>query len=174
MRLRSARALHESAGGIGESAERGRRGDWRSMEGVAAQWMDGNAAACVGWWQVTLRDAGNWALFALAIVVVAFTLLYVFRSSDGWKHNRVGGVYLAKSIVLLQISASVLSSSEYWGRDIVRLVVYSVDIVAYLWMMKSLPREQRNDRLRRRRDRGDELPARPAHNARYAVGHSIG
>ncbi|OZE39115.1 hypothetical protein CH278_02200 [Rhodococcus sp. 05-2254-5] len=102
---------------------------------------------------MTLRDVGNWALFALAIVVVAFTLLYAIRSSDGWKHNRVGRVYLAKSIVLsivlIQISLSVIYKSDYWNRDTIRLIVYGSGIVAYLWMMKSLLREQREDRRSR-------------------------
>lgn len=102
---------------------------------------------------MTLRDVGDWALFALAIVVVAFTLIYAIRSSDGWKHNRVGRVYLAKSvvlsIVLVQISASVIYQSDYWNRDTIRLIVYGSGIAAYLWMMKSLLREQREDRRSR-------------------------
>ncbi|MGV8875509.1 MAG: putative phage holin [Rhodococcus sp. (in: high G+C Gram-positive bacteria)] len=111
--------------------------------------MDRHAAAGLGW-QMTLREVGDWALFTLAVVVNAFTLLYLFGSSDGWRHNRVGRVYLAKSVVLsvvlIQISLSVIYKSDYWNRDTVRLIVYSAGIAAYLWMMKSLLREQREDR----------------------------
>lgn len=104
---------------------------------------------------MNLREFGNWSLFVLAIVVVIFTLLYLFRSVDGWRHNRVGRVYLVKSIVLsvvlVQISFSVIYKSDYLGRDVIRAFIYPAGAVAYLWMMKSLLREQRDDRARRRK-----------------------
>ena len=106
---------------------------------------------------MTLRDFGNWSLFALAVVVVAFTLLYLIRSSDGWRYNRVGRVYLVKSlvlsVVLVQISFSVLYQSDYWYRDTFRALIYPAGVVAYLWMMRSLWREQREKRIARRNRR---------------------
>lgn len=103
---------------------------------------------------MTLREFGNWSLFVLAVVVVVFTLIYLFRSP--WFTNRVGIVYLVKSlvlsIVLVQISFSVIYQSDYWGRDTFRAFIYPLGVVAYLWMMKSLLREQREDRARRRRE----------------------
>lgn len=105
---------------------------------------------------MTLREFGNWSLFVLAVVQVSFTLLYLVRSSDGWRHNRVGRVYLVKSlvlsVVLVQISFSVIYKSDYWNRDTFRALIYPMGVVAYLWMMKSLLREQREDRARRRRE----------------------
>lgn len=104
---------------------------------------------------MTLREFGNWSLFVLAVVQISFTLLYLFRSYDGWRHNRVGRVYLVKSLVmsfvLAQISFSVIYESDYWNRDTFRAFIYPAGVVAYLWMMRSLLREQREDRAERRR-----------------------
>ncbi|ORI13415.1 hypothetical protein [Rhodococcus sp. 1168] len=106
---------------------------------------------------MTLHEFGDWSLFALAIVVVAFTLLYLTRSQGGWKYNRVGRVYLVKSMVLsfvlVQISLSVIYQSDYWSRDAVRALLYPAGVIAYLWMMRSLWREQLETRRVKREGR---------------------
>lgn len=99
---------------------------------------------------MTLRLAGDYTLFVLAIVVCTFTALYFARSWFRKKKNRVGNIYMAKSIflsmVLIQVSASVIYKSDYWNRDYIRLVVYGVGVVAYVVMIVSLIREQNRDR----------------------------
>ena len=63
-----------------------------------------------------------------------------------------GNWSLVLSVVLVQISFSVIYQSDYWGRDSFRAFIYPTGVVAYLWMMWSLLREQREDRARRRRE----------------------
>lgn len=99
---------------------------------------------------MTLRQAGDYTLFALAIVVCIFTVLYFARSWYRKKKNRIGNIYLAKSIflsmVLIQVSASVIYRSDYWNRDYIRIIVYGVGVIAYVVMVVSLIREQNRDR----------------------------
>ena len=99
---------------------------------------------------MTLRQLGDYTLFALAVVVCLFTALYFARSWYRKKKNRVGNIYMAKSVflslVLVQVSASVIYKSDYWNRDYIRLIVYGVGVVAYIVMLVSLWREQNRDR----------------------------
>ena len=112
---------------------------------------------------MTLRHAGDYTLFALAIVVCLFTAVYFARSWFRKKKNRVGNIYMAKSVflsmVLVQVSASVIYKSDYWNRDYIRLIVYGVGVVAYIVMIGSLIREQNRDRehARQLQARYDEL-----------------
>lgn len=99
-----------------------------------------------------MRDAANVALLVLAVMVVAFTLLYVIRSP--WERNRVGRIYAAKSIVLAlvlaQISVSSWVSLEYPGRQPIRLTIYTLGALVYVPMLWSLWREQQEDRRQHR------------------------
>lgn len=99
---------------------------------------------------MTLRQLGDYTLFALAIVVCLFTAVYFARSWFRKVRNRVGNIYMAKSvflsIVLVQVSASVLYKSDYWNRDYIRLIVYGIGVLAYIVMLVSLIREQNQDR----------------------------
>lgn len=98
-----------------------------------------------------MKDAANLALLALSVLVTCFTLLYLVRSP--WWRNRVGVIYAAKSTilsaVLIQITVSSLVSTEYSGRQPIRLAIYTLGALAYLPMIWSLAREQAEDRRRR-------------------------
>lgn len=98
-----------------------------------------------------MKDAANLALLALSVLVTCFTLLYLIRSP--WWRNRVGVIYAAKSTilsaVLIQITLSSLISTEYPGRQPIRLAIYTLGALAYLPMIWSLAREQAEDRRRR-------------------------
>lgn len=98
-----------------------------------------------------MKDAANLALLALSVLVTCFTLLYLVRSP--WWRNRVGVIYAAKSTilsaVLIQITLSSLVSTEYPGRQPIRLAIYTLGAIAYLPMIWSLAREQAEDRRRR-------------------------
>lgn len=102
-----------------------------------------------------MKDLGDWALVSLTGIQVIFTLVYGFRSP--WKTNRVGRVFLAKSvvlsIVLLQVSASVIWGVEYPFRVPIRTTIYWCGALAYVVMLVQLIREQQEDRARRRRER---------------------
>lgn len=99
-----------------------------------------------------MKDAANWSLFVLALMVSLFTLLYVFRSP--WWRNTVGKIYLAKSIVLslvlVQITVASLVSTEYPGRQYIRLGIYVLGALVYVPMIWSLVRQQNHDRRARR------------------------
>ncbi|MBM4489492.1 hypothetical protein GS935_20375 [Rhodococcus hoagii] len=101
-----------------------------------------------------VKDAANIALLVLAIMVAAFTLLYVIRSP--WERNRVGRIYAAKSIVLAlvlaQISVSSWVSLDYPGRQPIRLVIYTLGAIVYAPMLWALWREQQEDRRRHREE----------------------
>lgn len=98
-----------------------------------------------------MKDAANLALLSLSVLVTCFTLLYLIRSP--WWRNRVGVIYAAKSTilsaVLIQITLSSLISTEYPGRQPIRLAIYTLGALAYLPMIWSLAREQTEDRRRR-------------------------
>lgn len=98
-----------------------------------------------------MKDAANLALLSLSVLVTCFTLLYIVRSP--WWRNRVGVIYAAKSTilsaVLIQITLSSLISTEYPGRQPIRLAIYTLGALAYLPMIWSLAREQAEDRRRR-------------------------
>ncbi|MFF1946895.1 hypothetical protein ACFVWF_32680 [Rhodococcus qingshengii] len=98
-----------------------------------------------------MKDAANLALLSLSVLVTCFTLLYLVRSP--WWRNRVGVIYAAKSTilsaVLIQITLSSLVSTEYPGRQPIRLAIYTLGALAYLPMIWSLAREQAEDRRRR-------------------------
>lgn len=99
-----------------------------------------------------MKFAANWSLLALTIMVTTFTLLYFFRSP--WWRNRIGKIYLVKSVVLslvlLQITMAVIVSADYTYRQPIRLSIYVLGVLVYVPMIWSLVREQNADRRRRR------------------------
>lgn len=94
----------------------------------------------------------NVALIAVAALTTAFALLYATRSR--WWVNRVGKVYLAKSLilalVLIQAVVSVWWQDDYPGRQVIRFAIYSAGAIAYVSMLIALRREQRRDRREQR------------------------
>lgn len=101
-----------------------------------------------------LKFAADCVLAVLAVMVVGFTALYVTRSP--WWRNRIGKIYLAKSLVLslvlIQITISTWVSLEYPLRQPFRLTIYTLGVVAYVPMAWSLWREQQEDRRRHREE----------------------
>lgn len=102
-----------------------------------------------------MKNAADWALLIFAILVFCFCLTYAFRSP--WWTNRIGKIYLVKSgilsLVLIQITLATWLSTEYTGRQALRLFIYSLGIVSYLVLEWALIREQNEDRRRKREER---------------------
>lgn len=88
------------------------------------------------------------ALTLMATAVVLFTILYGYRSA--WNTNRIGKVFLVKSVllslVLVQVAVSVWTNSDYPFRDEIRLLIYASGFVAFVAMIRTLWREQQRDR----------------------------
>ncbi|OBK00053.1 hypothetical protein A5746_20940 [Mycolicibacterium conceptionense] len=103
------------------------------------------------WFDVDYAINANIALLCIAVLTVVFAGLYASRSR--WWANRIGKIYLAKSLilalVLVQAVVSVWWQDDYPGRQIIRFVIYSLGAVAYVSMLVSLWREQQRDRRRR-------------------------
>lgn len=115
--------------------------------------MVGVAATIISdiWVDMDYELAANVSLIYIAILTVAFAALYGCRSK--WWTNRIGKVYLAKSVilalVLVQAVLSVWWQDDYPGRQVIRFVIYSLGAVVYVPMLVSLWREQQRDRKRR-------------------------
>ena len=103
------------------------------------------------WVDLDYRIAANVSLVYIAVLTTVFTVLYLVRSR--WWTNRIGRVYLAKSVVmslvLLQIVVAVWLDTDYPGRQHIRFVIYTLGAAVYLPMLISLWREQQRDRRRR-------------------------
>ncbi|MHA4848573.1 putative phage holin [Rhodococcus sp. MSC1_016] len=99
-----------------------------------------------------MKNVADWTLLVFAGLVGCFALTYVTRSP--WWRNRIGEIYLVKSVilslVLVQISLATWVSTEYPGRQVVRLIVYTLGIISYVVMLWALVREQNEDRRRKR------------------------
>lgn len=100
------------------------------------------------WWDVNYRLAANVSLIYIAILTTTFTILYAWRSR--WWVNRIGKIYLTKSIVmslvLVQIVAATWWAADYPGRQHVRFLIYTLGALVYIPMLVSLWREQQRDR----------------------------
>lgn len=100
------------------------------------------------WVDVHYGTAADVALLCIGVLAVAFAALYGCRSR--WWTNRIGKVYLAKSLilalVLVQAVVSVWWQDDYPGRQIIRFIIYSLGAVVYVPMLASLWREQQRDR----------------------------
>ena len=95
-----------------------------------------------------MNIAADIALTLMAFAVLVFTLLYGFRSA--WRTNRIGRVFLVKSsflsLVLAQVCVSVWTQRDYPFRDEIRLVIYGLGFLSFLFMIRTLWREQQRDR----------------------------
>lgn len=104
------------------------------------------------WVDVDYRLAANVSLIYVALFTTAFALLYGVRSK--WWTNRIGKIFLAKSVVLpLVIAQAALATwwdTEYPFRQQIRFIVYSLGAVVYVPMLVSLWREQQRDRRKAR------------------------
>lgn len=101
---------------------------------------------------MTLKLVADVALCVLAVEQLAFTLLYVLRSP--WWTTRLGVIYAAKSLVwtlvVLQVTASVLSQSDYPYRHWFRLGIYAGGAAAMVGLTVVLWRFQQQGKAERR------------------------
>ena len=105
------------------------------------------------WFDIDYRLAANVSLVIVAALVIVFAVLYWARSR--WWANRIGKIYLAKSVVLSLVLAQIVVASwwdtDYPGRQHIRFAIYTLGAVVYLPMICSLWREQTRDRANRPR-----------------------
>lgn len=104
------------------------------------------------WLDIDYQAAADWSLACIAAWSTMFAIRYTFWSK--WWTNRIGKVYLAKSIilalVLIQAAVSVWWSGDYLGRDQVRFAIYALGSGALMSMLVTLWQEQRRDRKHRK------------------------
>lgn len=104
------------------------------------------------WLDVDYQAAADWSLACIAAWATMFAIRYAGWSR--WWTNRIGKVYLAKSIilalVLIQAAVSVWWSGDYPGRDPVRFAIYALGSAALVSMLVTLWQEQRRDRKHRK------------------------
>lgn len=103
------------------------------------------------WIDPDYKRLGDIALVGAALLMAAFSALYVTRSK--WWTNRIGKVYAVKSVVfaavLTQGAVAVWwPGGDYPGRYQIRFVIFALGVVAAIPMIVSLLREQRRDRSR--------------------------
>ncbi|MCG7593722.1 hypothetical protein [Mycobacterium sp. PSTR-4-N] len=114
------------------------------------------------WFDPNYRTLANIALLTMAILVVFFTTLYIFRSR--WSSNKIGLIYAVKcgalSLVLSQATVASWWDQEYPFRQQIRFAIYAVGALVYIPMIVSLAREQQRDRREepKRRPRQDLPP----------------
>lgn len=104
------------------------------------------------WWDPNYQVAADISLACIAAWSTMFAIRYAGWSK--WWTNRIGKVYLAKSIilalVLIQAAVSVWWSGDYPGRDPVRFAIYALGSAALMSMLATLWKEQRRDRRARK------------------------
>lgn len=97
-------------------------------------------------------NVGDAALVTLTVISIAYTMTYLLFSP--WWITELGRTYMIKttlfSLVLIQIAASVLTPAEYWGRDVVRPILYWVGAAALVLLWGLLLRIQKRGRAARR------------------------
>lgn len=103
------------------------------------------------WVDLDYKLLANIALLAMAVLVIAFALLYGTRSA--WWTNRIGRIYLVKSVVLACVLAQIVLAiwwdEEFPGRQHLRFAIYALGAAVYVPMLVSLWLEQRRDRRER-------------------------
>ena len=118
---------------------------WLYLAGLLA--IAGTFVADI-WLTIDYEFDANISLIYLAVLVVASTLLYGFRSN--WRSNRVGKVILIKSVflslVLTQIVLSQWWDTDYPLRQQIRFTLYTAGAFTYASVVLTLLREQRRDR----------------------------
>lgn len=106
------------------------------------------------WLTIDYEFDANVSLIYLAVLAAVFTLLYGLRSN--WRGNRVGKVFLIKSVFLFLVLAQIALASwwdaDYPLRQQVRFILYTAGAWTYASMVLTLLREQRRDRRERHID----------------------
>lgn len=103
---------------------------------------------------MTVKLIADIALCVLAGGQFAFTAQYVLRSP--WWSTEIGKIYALKSVlwtlVVLQVAASVLTESEYPGRQYLRISIYiggAVSIAVLWWLLRRIQQQGRDARAAR-------------------------
>ena len=105
------------------------------------------------WWDPDYRAAADWSLACIAVSSTLFAIRYAFWSK--WWTNRIGKVYLAKSIILPLVLIQAAAVTRWWdgdypGRDPIRFAIYALGSAALVSMLVTLWQEQRRDRRARK------------------------
>ncbi len=126
----------------------------RRARGVAAARFAAVVAATYVsdiWLDIDYGAAADISLACIAAWSTMFAIRYAGWSR--WWTNRIGKVYLAKSIilalVLIQAAVSVWWSEDHPGRGPVRFAIYALGSAALVSMLVTLWQEQRRDRRKR-------------------------
>ncbi|WP_244971570.1 putative phage holin [Gordonia rubripertincta] len=100
---------------------------------------------------MSVKAVADIALCVLALGQFGFTAQYILRSP--WWSTEIGKIYALKSVlwtlVVLQVSASVLTESEYPGRQYFRIAIYiggALAVVVLWWMLGRIQGEGRKAR----------------------------
>lgn len=103
------------------------------------------------WLTIDYEFDANISLIYLAVLVTVFTVLYGLRSN--WRANRVGRVFLIKSVFLSLVLGQIVLSSwwdaDYPLRQQIRFILYTAGAWTYASMVVTLCREQNRDRRNR-------------------------
>lgn len=106
------------------------------------------------WLDINYQWAADISLAFIAVWATLFAIRYAVWSR--WRSNRIGRVFLAKSVilalVLIQAAVSVWWPGDYPGRGVVRFAIYSLGSTAFVPMLVTLWQEQRRDRRKERAD----------------------
>lgn len=98
-----------------------------------------------------MKEFGNYALLFLAVVQTGFSLQYLLRSP--WWLTPLGRIYATLNVILTlvlwQVSASVITKSDYPGREYWRLAIYGGGGLAVLVLWQVLRIYQRRGREER-------------------------
>ena len=93
------------------------------------RWLYGLAIAVIGiavvadaWFDLNYQLAANIALLVLGALVATFAVLYALRSR--WWANRIGKVYLAKTLVLALVLMQIAVAS-WWDTDYPAILLIS-------------------------------------------------
>lgn len=97
------------------------------------------------WFDIDYRLAANISLICVTATVVAYTAIYALWST--WYVNRVGRVFLIKSVIfslfLAEVTVAAWWDVYYPGRSHVRYALYTAAALAYVGMVIALLYEQR-------------------------------
>lgn len=100
---------------------------------------------------VATQTLANTALLVLAVEMVIFTFTYAAGSP--WWATPLGKIYIAKTVlltlVLVQNTASALTSADYPGRHQIRLSIYAGGAIAMMLLWVMLRRYQREGKRSR-------------------------
>lgn len=118
---------------------------------IAAVAVVGTIAADV-WVDWDYRLLANVALLVMAALVTTFAVVYGTRSA--WWTNRIGKIYLVKSLLLAlvldQIVLAIWWDEDFPGCQHVRFAIYAMGAAVMVPMLVSLLLEQRSDRRERK------------------------